>query len=514
MKKITNILFAFGMHVLPVVKSIIITSSVTFFIFSTGCGEANNRSEISGASPKDAASSVAGSYKLDGGIIAKEDVDKMYAELGFQQACQSYMWSIPLVSFAQWQHTHETVFGAQSGDIVLYTGYENLVKILTANATTPYLVSFIDMAKAGPFIVELPAGNVAGGLADMWQQEIATLGEMGADKGKSAKYLLLPPEGKDSNATLQGYTPVKCSMNNVFLGLRVLDPDPAKMQEIVHQIRIYPYSSRNNPVQNKVVTPAQGKDYTLGQPAGIEYWQRLHDIIQEEPVQERNMFYMAMLQNLGIEKGQPFNPTDAQKKALLDGAKYGEVMTQAVTYAKRFPNMKHWSDRDWEYVITMNNANQRSQDYEYLLQRTAYFYEAVTFSKAMISQTPGQGQAYLGTYTDKSGGWLDGSKNYTLHVPANPPAAHFWSLTVYDSQTRCLIVNEQKNADLSSRKDLFKNSDGSVDLYFGPKILAGKEKNWVQTVPGKHWFAYFRFYGPTDKYFDKSWKMDDIAEVK
>ncbi|MOA19520.1 hypothetical protein D3C78_1399090 [compost metagenome] len=132
----------------------------------------------------------------------------------------------------------------------------------------------------------------------------------------------------------------------------------------------------------------------------------------------------------------------------------------------------------------------------------------------MISKTPNFGQAYLATYADKDGNWLDGAKSYHLRMPANPPAANFWSVTIYDAATRCLIDNPQKNADLSSRKDLLKNNDGSVDLYFGPTAPAGKEKNWVQTIPGKHWFTYVRFYGPTKAYFDKSWKMDDIEEMK
>jgi hypothetical protein len=132
----------------------------------------------------------------------------------------------------------------------------------------------------------------------------------------------------------------------------------------------------------------------------------------------------------------------------------------------------------------------------------------------MITKIPNLGQAYLGAYYDSEGNWLDGGKNYTLNIPANPPAVNFWSITIYDTATRCLIDNPQKNADLSSRKDLIKNADGSVDLYFGPKAPAGKEKNWVQTLPGKHWFTYMRFYGPTAAYFDKSWKMDDIKEVK
>ena len=54
------------------------------------------------------------------------------------------------------------------------------------------------------------------------------------------------------------------------------------------------------------------------------------------------------------------------------------------------------------------------------------------------------------------------------------------------------------------------NEDGSVDLYFGPTAPEGGEVNWVQTIPGRHWFSYFRFYGPLEPYFDRSWKLGDI----
>ena len=81
----------------------------------------------------------------------------------------------------------------------------------------------------------------------------------------------------------------------------------------------------------------------------------------------------------------------------------------------------------------------------------SWFYEAVSFSEAMKSQTPGVGQAYLGAYTDADGEWLDGGRAYTLHVPADPPAKLFWSATVYDVDTRCLIDNEQQRGDRGSR---------------------------------------------------------------
>jgi len=31
------------------------------------------------------------------------------------------------------------------------------------------------------------------------------------------------------------------------------------------------------------------------------------------------------------------------------------------------------------------------------------------------------------------------------------------------------------------------NADGSVDVYFGPKASAGKEINWIQTIPDNGW---------------------------
>ena len=156
---------------------------------------------------------------------------------------------------------------------------------------------------------------------------------------------------------------------------------------------------------------------------------------------------------------------------------------------------------------------QRGDDYDELLERASWFYEAVSFSEAMKSQTPGVGQAYLGAYSDADGEWLDGGRNYTLHVPADPPAKLFWSATVYDVATRCLIDNEQQRGDRGSRDpDLQHNDDGSVDLWFGPTHPPESgSTNWVQTIPGEHWFSYFRLYGPLEPYFDRSWKLDDIT---
>jgi hypothetical protein len=46
------------------------------------------------------------------------------------------------------------------------------------------------------------------------------------------------------------------------------------------------------------------------------------------------------------------------------------------------------------------------------------------------------------------------------------------------------------------------------------KAPAGKEKNWLETAPGRGYFAILRLYGPTETAIDKSWKPGDIEKVQ
>ena len=43
---------------------------------------------------------------------------------------------------------------------------------------------------------------------------------------------------------------------------------------------------------------------------------------------------------------------------------------------------------------------------------------------------------------------------------------------------------------------------------------AGKENNWVQTVPGKGWSIILRLYCPLEPWFDKTWRPGEIELVK
>jgi hypothetical protein len=299
----------------------------------------------------------------------------------------------------------------------------------------------------------------------------------------------------------------------VWSGQRGLDEDKAKATELLSKLRIYPYDKRDNPPVTKHIRP-EGRKWTGEQPRGLAYWEGLARLVNEEPAIDRDRIILAMLVPLGIEKGKPFKPDTRQKKILIDAANVGELMSRTQSYAKRFEGATVWPGKKWEISLFLSETNQETPNYTQLDERSSWFYEAVGVTEGMMGRTVGAGQVYLESQKDSTGAWLDGGKNYSLHIPKDAPVAQFWSFTVYDNESRCLI-DTGSYPDRSSRDDIVKNADGSVDLYFGPKAPVGKpSKNWIKTLPGKGWFTYFRLYAPTKPYFDRSWALPDIEKVK
>ena len=147
--------------------------------------------------------------------------------------------------------------------------------------------------------------------------------------------------------------------------------------------------------------------------------------------------------------------------------------------------------------------------------RAAFFYVATVNTPAMAAKLVGAGSQYAVNYADSSGNPLDGAKTYRMNLPANVPAKDFWSVVLYDPQTRSELQTSQPFPSKNNKRDkLITNADGSVDLYFGPKPPAGRDANWIETVPGKGWFTLLRLYGPLDPWFNKTWRPGEIELVK
>jgi hypothetical protein len=96
-----------------------------------------------------------GEIAIEQGLPATPaEVQKLFDQLDFQQATQSYLWALPIVAFAEWQEVQEKVFGATDHDLVLYSTYADRLGILTGNATTPYLMNFFDLGRSGPMVIQ------------------------------------------------------------------------------------------------------------------------------------------------------------------------------------------------------------------------------------------------------------------------------------------------------------------------------------------------------------------------
>lgn len=451
-----------------------------------------------------------GRIEFENGYPTKLSVQALFDEMDFQRATQAYLWSLPIMGFAQWHKQHEAVFGAKDTDLVLYDSYRDKLGLLTANATTPYILGFPNLARTGPLVLEVPPGPTAGGISSLWQMALnGEFGEAGPDRGRGDKLLVIGPEQRVEDT--EGYRVVQAPTFVVFIGLRILTPDPDEAAALREGFRLYPYAERGNPEPTNIVSP-DGKAWSGTQPRGMAYWQLLSETLQREPVREQDRVMMAMLKPLGIEKGRPFAP-DARRTALLTEAAFvGEAMARANAYQKRFDNAQIWPERQWELSLAFEPGEQPPFR-TYLDEYASWFYEAVTASRAMATKSPGVGQTYLEATRDAGGNWLDGGKTYRLRVGPNVPAKQFWSVTAYDNQTRVFIDNPHEIADRSSRMDLRLNEDGSADIYFGPEAPEGWEQNWIPTLPGRGWFAYFRLYAPLEPWFDRSWALADIEPV-
>ncbi|PCI51646.1 MAG: hypothetical protein COB45_14300 [Gammaproteobacteria bacterium] len=478
------------------------------------------------------------------GIPTDETLKRVYDNLDFIRGVDVFLNFIPANSVEGMRVGMKSLGVDDSNEVLIFDDLlDSTPLFLTGNTDTVYALAMLDLERDGATVVEIPAGAGPGTVNDAFFRFVVDMGAPGPDAQKGGTYVILPPDykgeltptlngmqhrGKDTRATVmiggksqKAWIAQSSSYNNwVVLRGFLVDGKPNTASKMWRTgLKIYPLKEASHPKKMKFVN-GSGKYFNTVHANDYRFYEELWHVLQKEPIAFLNPELRGQAAAIGIQKGKPFNP-DARMKAILkDAVAVGNATARSIAFRSRDKNAYLYEGKQWYTGFI-------GKDYQWFLDkgmggrnmdaRTLFFYLATVNTPAMALEIPGIGSNYAVSTADKNGDILYGHKNYKVNIPANVPAKDFWSVVVYDPQTRSELqvpggsVYPSKNNKIDK---LVYNKDGSVDLYFGPSLPKNSPKaNWTETVPNKAWFVLLRLYGPLQPWFDKVWAPSDFELI-
>ena len=509
-------------------------TAITPFAFGQNTPGYNNKIPETIMTP-DSVETPIGKLQFFDGMPDEATVQKVYDNLDFVRGVEVFLNFIPATSIEGLRRGMAEVGATKSNQVVIFDRLlDSDPLFLTGNTDTVYASVFFDLQKDGATIIEVPPKTGPGTVNDAFFRFVTDMGIPGPDKGKGGKYVILSPDykgdlnppagGMDAEMEIAGqkqkvFVSKSTSYTN-FLILRgfLVDGKPdVAVKTFKDGLKVYPLSQAKNPPKMEFISGSK-KAFNTVHANNFEFYVELAHVINKEPISMLDPELRGLAAAIGIEKGKEFAPDARMKKILTEAVAVGNATARAISFRPRDKRAYFYENSGW-YTGFIGG------DYQWLIDggkggrnldaRTLFFYIATVNTPAMVAKMVGQGSQYAASATDIDSNYLDGGKTYRLNIPKDVPAKDFWSVVIYDPQTRSELQTSQDFPSKNNKRDkLIVNKDGSVDLYFGPETPKGKESNWIETVPGKGWFALLRLYGPLEPWFDKTWRPGEFELMK
>ncbi|MFC8383396.1 DUF1254 domain-containing protein [Nocardia sp. NPDC057272] len=447
--------------------------------------------------------------------------------------------------------------GIADGDVVIFSELmDSRSLFLTGNADTVYFWSFHDLSQ-GPLVFETPSG-VLGVFDDIWFRWISDFGLPGADRGLGGTYVLVGP---DYDGPLpEGGCYIRHSRTNhiTLVGRAFINENPGDdpaptVARIKEELKIYPYApggygssvgaylTGKGPL-GKPTTPqsprfVEGTGLAMNtiSPNDFGHYEMLDALVQLESAEVLDTELAGQFAAIGIVKDEKFAPDSRLRKILDEAAAVGNAASRTLGMGASPTEGFRYYDGDsawWNMLfvggfeftnpppeITAEGVEPYpDKNARRLHSRTSMFYTATVITPAMCMRLTGVGSQYLVANLDADGQPFDGAKTYRVRLPKDIPAARFWSLNLYDNQTRSLLQTEQRYPRAGSQAfpspAAEAEADGSTVVYCSPAQPNGvAASNWIQTDPDKGWFAILRCYSPLQPFFDKTWRAGEFEVV-
>ncbi|CAE8704928.1 unnamed protein product [Polarella glacialis] len=471
-----------------------------------------------------------GTFNFFDGIPDASSAERLFDCLDLFRGVDCFLDLVPMASLEAMRMGHVSMgIKGCSDAIIMDTLMDSAPLFLTGNTDTVYCSIFLDLECDGPTVVEVPPGCGPGTVNDAFFRFVIDTGSVGPDRGQGGKYLLLPPEyeGLDppeggAEAVVGGvkYFAAKSKSYVNWLILRgfLVDGKPDLATKMFKEgLKVYPLSSAASPPE-MTFTSCSERFMNTVHSNDFDFYQEIHAVLSKEPIGLIDPELRGKAASIGIQKGKPFEPSDKLRKTLVEAVAVANGMARAISFMPRdeeawiYGRENNWytpfvgGDYRW---LRNKGAGGRNQD-----ARLLFFYLATVNTPAIVLKMVGKGSQYAVVAADAMGAPLDGAATYSLTLPKDVPAKDFWSFVIYDPQTRSQLQTGQPFPSKNSvkNKEMQYNPDGSITLHFSPQAPAGKQSNWIQTVPGKAWFALLRLYGPLDAWFDKTWRPGQIIQ--